>query len=358
MSLRPAPLVALVALGLAIPLASPSSRVAAQERPVEEAEEAGGQTSTDEERRLDELVAQFQRDYLRFTALVQIVPHVPFEDAEGNQAGFDVAAAWLGIGGRLGENVGYFLRGNFARSPSLLEAYVSFGTDDVRLIAGRQKAPFSYEFLTGAANIDFVNRARAVQRLVPGREVGVAVRAQPNGGPLTLRAGVFNATQRQRDANGAPLSQSERGGLLVVGRVQNEVAVGEGGAFVVGANAGYDTPDTSDRVESSGRLLLGADARLRLGALLLAGEYLYARTDERVGISRQEQIGGYVTLGYDLSLDDRVLARLDVFNDTEEVVLGYNRAFTRAASFQLNVVVPLDEFAEPFQALANVQLAF
>ena len=65
-----------------------------------------------------------------------------------------------------------------------------------------------------------------------------------------------------------------------------------------------------------------------------------------------------MTVGYDLSPDDRVLARLDVFNDTEEVVLGYNRAFTRAASFQLNVVVPLDDGAEPFQALANVQLAF
>ena len=227
MSLRPAPLVALLALGLAAPLASPSSQVAAQERPVEEAEEAGGQTPADEERRFDELVAQFQRDYLRFTALVQIVPHVPFEDAEGNQAGFDVAAAWLGIGGRLGENVGYFLRGNFARSPSLLEAYVSFGTDDVRLIAGRQKAPFSYEFLTGAADIDFVNRARAVQRLVPGREVGVAVRAQPNGGPLTLRAGVFNAMQRIANSGGL-VPQSERGGLSVVGRIQNEGGRGAG----------------------------------------------------------------------------------------------------------------------------------
>ena len=355
MSLRPAPLVGLLAL-VAL-LASPSSRVAAQERPVEEAEEAGGQTSTDEERRFDDLVAQFQRDYLRFTALVQIVPRVPFEDAEGNQAGFDVAAAWLGIGGRLGENVGYFLRGNFARSPSLLEAYVSFGTDDVRLIAGRQKAPFSYEFLTGAADIDFVNRARAVQRLVPGREVGVAVRAQPNGGPLTLRAGVFNATQRIANGGGL-VPQSERGGLSVVGRIQNEVAVGGGGAFVVGANAGYSTSDTSDRVESSGEVVLGADVRLRLGALLLAGEYLYSRTDDPVAVLRLGEEGGYATVGVDLSPDDRVLARLDVFNDTEEVVLGYNRAFTRAASFQLNVIVPLDDAAEPFQALANVQLAF
>lgn len=351
MSYRSALLVALVALSFAPPLA-------AQNRPVEEPEEAGGQTQRDEERRYDELVAQFQRDYLRFTALVQVVPQVPFEDTDGNENSFDVAAAWLGVGGRLGENVGYFLRGNFASEVALLEAYVSFGSDNVRLIAGQQKAPFSYEFLTGAANIDFVNRSRAVRNLVPGRDVGLAVRATPNGGPLTLRAGAFNSTQNlSEDRNLLP--QNRRGGLLLVGRLQNETTVGEDGTIILGANASYDTPDTSDEVEAPGRLLLGADARLRLGPFLLAGEYLYERTDEDSNlVDLLDRDGGYATVGYDVTPDDRVLARLDVFENSTEVLLGYNRAFTRAASFQLNAVIPLEDGAEPFQALANIQLTF
>ena len=345
------PLAALLLAALAAPPAD------AQERPVEEADLPGGQTQTDEDRLYDSLVAQFQREYLRFTALLQVAPVVPFEDAEGNQGRIEIAAARFGIGGRLGGGVGYRLQTEFARSPAVLDAYISYGSERVRGIVGRQRVPFSYEALTPAADIPFVNRSRAVRALAPGREVGVEVLAAQPDGPLSLRAGVFNATQRIANSGGL-LPQRERGGVLVVGRVQGAFDVGGGGVLVVGANAGYDTPDTSDRVESSGRVLLGADARLRVGALLLGGEYLYSRTDDPVAVVRLGEDGGYATAGYDLSADDRVLARLDVFNGSEEVLLGYNRALTRAASFQANLVVPLDDAAEPFGVLANFQLAF
>lgn len=125
-----------------------------------------------------------------------------------------------------------------------------------------------------------------------------------------------------------------------------------GGRLVVGANVAYNTADTSDRFDFPSEVLLGADARLRLGRVLLAGEYL--RSDAEGAIND----GGYTTLGYDVSADDRLLVRFDTFNASSEVLLGYNRAFTRAASVQVNVVAPLDDRAEPFQALANFQLAF
>ena len=342
------------ALFLVASLAVPAS---AQERPVEEADLPGGQTQTDEGRLYDSLVAQFQREYLRFTALLQVAPTIPFEEAEGNEGRIEIAAARFGIGGRLGGGVGYRLQTEFARSPAVLDVYISYGSDDVRVVVGRQKAPFSYEFLTSAADIPFVNRSRAVRALAPGREVGVEVQATSASSPLSLRAGVFNATQR-RTAQGAPVSQAQRGGVLVVGRAQGAFDVGGGGALTVGTNVGYDTPDTSDEVEAPGRFLLGADARFRLGALLLSGEYLYARTGEAVRPLPRDREGGYATVGYDLSADDRVLARLDVFEGSEEVLFGYNRALTRAASFQANLVVPLDDAAEPFGALANFQLAF
>ena len=70
-----------------------------------------------EDRRYDDLVARFQKDYLRITTLdpdraVRARSRTPMR----HEAGFDVSAAWLGIGGRLGENVGYFVRGAFERT--------------------------------------------------------------------------------------------------------------------------------------------------------------------------------------------------------------------------------------------------
>lgn len=338
----------------------------AQDRPVEETEEAGGLSQMDEESQYDALVARFQKDYLRFTTLLQVVPTVAFEDVEGNQPGIDVAAAWLGIAGRLDGGVGYFLRGDFARSPSLLEAYVSYGSDDVRGIVGRQKVPFSAEFLIGAASIDFVNRARIVNAVVPGRAVGAQLRATPNSGPVSARLGVFNATQTFA-VNGARLPQRQRGGALLTGRVQAESPL-SGGMATVGANVAYNTPDTSDQVESPGRLDLGVDARVRVGSLLVAAEYLRSRTEEPFIPNGPTGLdGGYVTLGYDLTPDDRVLTRLDVIaiedqESSTEVLIGYNRTLTRAASVQANLVVPVSDagngYDDSLQGLLNLQLTF
>lgn len=337
---------------LVLLLASPGL---AQERPVEEAEVPDGQTQTDEDRLYDELVAQFQREYLRLTALLQVVPIVPFEEIEGNQGRVEIGAARFGVGGRLGGGVGYRLQAEFARSPSVLDAYISYGSQTVRAVAGRQKVPFSYEFLTSAASIPFVNRSRVVRALVPGREVGLEVQATPSGGPFSVRAGVFNASYQEDAEAGRDVLQRERGGVLLAGRAQGTVPVGTDGEVVLGANAAYDTPDTSDRVEVPGRLLLGVDTRVRLGALRLGGEFLYEDVEGAFGGTRE---GGYATVGYDLSPDDRVLVRLDSFRDSEQVLFGFNRSLTRAASFQVNLIAPLDERAEPFQALGNLQLAF
>ena len=347
--------------GLAVVLASASSlsaqgRPTEQDRPTEEAEEGtGGQTALDEERRYDDLAANFQKEYLRFTTLLQIAPDFPFAERENNQPSIGVAAAWLGIGGRLGEDIGYFLRGNLANSPALLEAYVSYGSDDARGIVGRQKVPFSYEFLTPAADIDFVNRARVVRDLAPGRETGLALRLASPAYPLTVRMGVFNANY-DRTLEDTLVTQRQRGGALLAARAQVNLASDPNDRFVVGANLAYDTPDTSDQVDVPARLLAGVDARFRIGPILLAAEALLQRVDDtREGDAE----GGYLTAGYDVSPVDRLLVRLDHLGRSDELLLGYNRTLTRAASFQANLAVPLDDqSADGTRALLNFQLAF
>ena len=332
-----------------------------QTRPIDEPEERGGaRTADDEVRRYDQLVARFQRPYLRFTALVQIVPYVPLEDDEDRpttQAGFDVAAARFGIAGQLDGGIGYQLRADFVREPALLDAFVSYGTRDVRGIVGLQRVPFSYEQLTSAASIDFVNRSRAVRTIAPPREVGAELRLVPGGGPLVLRLGLFNA------AYDYEAGLTSYGGLLFAGRAQLTLGSRTDRQLIVGANGGYETADTSDGHDIPGRVVAGADARLRYGRVLLAAEGLLVRTDDdpyAPYLGRfSDREGGYVTAGFDVTRKDRALARLDLLSRTDpEVLLGYNRQLTRAASLQANAVIPAGDAAGRARLLFNVQLGF
>ncbi len=338
---------------LALVLAAPAR---AQERPIEEDEEGGGrQTLTGEQNRYDSLFARFQQDYLRFTALVQIVPQFPLEDAEGNEGRFDVSTARFGVGGRLDGGVGYRLQTDFAKAPAVLDAFVSYGPGDAaRFFVGRYKAPFSYELLTSAAAIDFVNRARVVRALAPGRQVGASMRVPLAGEALAVRAGVFNAASG-RATDGSFVSQDERGGFLLAARAQSTLQPADGTSLVVGANLAYDTPDTSDALDVPGRLLVGADVRLRAGRFLFAAEGIVEQVEDDAFPDRD---GFYLTAGVDLNADNRLLVRLDEFRGSGEILLGYNLTVTRAAGFQANVILPLDDEAETTQLLLNVQIGF
>ena len=337
-----------------------------QTRPTDEPQEAGGaRTADDEDRRYDLLVARFQRPYLRFTALVQIVPYFPLEDvtaelddaAPRDEAGFHVAAARFGIAGQLDGGIGYQLRADFVRQPALLDAFVSYGTRDVRGIAGLQRVPFSYEQLTSAASIDFVNRARAVRAIAPPREVGIELRLVPGGGPLVLRLGVFN------NAFEGVQGLNEIGGLLVAGRGQLTLGDASDRQFILGLNAGYNAPDTSNRLDQPSVVVAGADLRLRYGPVLLAAEGLIERVefDLRSSFAAPpfDREGGHVTLGMDATSRDRLLARLDLLSDYDpEVVVGYNRQLTRAASVQANAVIPTSDSSGLTRLLFNLQLSF
>ena len=227
-------------------------------------------------------------------------------------------------------------------------------SEAARFLVGRYKAPFSFELLTPAANIDFVNRARVVRALAPGRQVGASVRAQLAGEALALRAGVFNASFN-RTPDGGTVGQAERGGFLLAGRVQSTLRPADGTALVLGANVAYDTPDTADALDVPGRLLVGADARLRAGPFLFAAEGIVEEVADEAFPDRD---GFHLTTGYDLNASNRLLVRLDEFRESAEVLLGYNLSVTRAAAFQANLILPTSDGAEATQALLNFQFGF
>ena len=309
-------------------------------------------------------IARFQTDELRITSLIQVVPRVAFQETEGDQARFQIPRARLGIRGRLNNGIGYGLQTELTRSPALLDAIVTYGTGGLKGSLGLQQTPFSAENLASDAATDFVERARAVRRVSPGRSIGAQLLA--SRGPIGFRGGVFNPTQRT-DVDGVPLSVRDRGGALLMARAENELDL-DAGFIELGANVAYVTDDTSTELESPGELNLGVDARAEVGRVLVAGELLRQRTEAPFVPTQPTGLdGGYLTLGYDLTPADRLLTRLDVIaveggDASAHVLLGYDRRLTRSALIQANLQIPVadagDGLDQPLQALFNFQFAF
>lgn len=325
------PRLALVLLAVALAPATTAQAVPPEDTDALEAEraEAG-------------LLDRFQTDALRVTTTIQVVPVLALEATDAVRSGWTVPRVWIGIRGRLDGGVGYLVRANLASTPSLLDAVVSYGSDDVRVAVGRQMLPFSFEYVTNVDAIDFVRRSRIVRQLNVDREVGASVTARPGGGPLRLQGGVFNSH----------VSPEPAGGLLAVGRVEGAWALGDGGRLVLGANALLDR--APDDLALGTDLRYGADARLEWGRFLLAAEALV----REAALDGADLRGGFVTAGVDLTPRDRVLARLDVLEESVWVVLGATHVVTRHALVQAELDLPADGGPDPAVALAKVQLAF
>lgn len=298
----------------------------------------------------------FRRDDAEFRVgtLAQAFARVPLERAAQADV-FSVPRARLALRATLAGRFGAYVRAELAGQPALLDAEVTARVAPaLRLRAGRFKTPFSYEFTEVTSGTDFADRARVVRALVPGRRVGIEALVGGGARPIELLAGVFNA--RGLDGAGA------RGRLLGVGRVAVHLpasfveATGVRGAF--GANvAAEDGPLPADTAVVAGRTLAGVDGRVRMGRVVVAAEWLreYARrapADDRTGY--------YVTAGYDISLDHRVLARLDRFAGSSDLVLGYNTSLHPAVTALVNVVVPLNDRAGSRRAglVIGTQVAF
>lgn len=326
-----------------------------------------GRTQTDEERLYDRLVARFQREYLQFTALVQVHPSATFGDAGGDasdtEAGFRIRRARFGVRGRLDGGFGYRLQLELGDAPSLRDAYISYGRGVLQADVGRFDVPFSFEELTSGSRLDFIERSRVVNAIAPSRSVGAAARVRLLGEALAVRAGVYNAVDDRLPLGG---TASERDGLLGAVRVESDTDIGIA-RLSLGANAGYESAGDVPEARGVGarvpaRTFVGADARLRAGRFLLGVEALYDESyvsffDDPLFPEPPDpdRFGYHVTAGVDLDADDRVLVRVDHFELSTDLLLGVSRTFTRAAQAQANLILP--DIGDP-RVVVNLQLGF
>lgn len=321
-------------------------------------------SAQDPEPLLDRLAETFKRPYFSVGLLMQTVADFQIERSVAGQNGFSLANARLSVGGELDNGFGYFLQTNFVNTPAILDARLSYRPSDaIRVSVGQFKVPFSYEFLTSDASIDFVNRSQIVSTFAPAWQLGAEVAVGANG-PVGLSAGVFNGNAFQANGNdGNDFLYAVRASLSPV-----RPRAGRGARLVIGANAALSQDDgvalpgvtpsfTGDRT------LLGADARFTSGPVLLAGEVVYARLEPVFGPVRRPW-GFHATGGFMLSSKTQGLVRwdridLDPVSPRDLLVFGFNAWPTRATEIQVNYLVDTDDAAfDHHRLLVNFQVGF
>lgn len=319
----------------------------------------------DDEPEFARLVAQFQRPYLSIGTLLQTVADFQLERSLTGNNGFSVDNFRLKLSGEVDKGFGYVLQANFASSPAVLDAFLTYRASSLVLLqAGQSKAPFSGEFLTPASTIDFVNRSQVVTALAPGRQIGAQLQIARPDASLGIRLGVSNG-------NGTAPNGNDSGHLLYVARIFAAPDLGDGDRrLTLGVNVGRSEDQgaafgSGFRTSFTGtRTLFGADLRMTAGRQLLAGEIIVANLDPTPGPA-VDPWGWHLTAGR--MFTDRVqgLVRWDAFDADDLtgrrdlIVLGVNVWPTQVTEFQFNYLVDLDaaDF-DNHQLLINMQFGF
>ena len=316
---------------------------------------------------LDELRSTFQKKYLTLGALLQTTADFQFDRSQPGQNGFSIANMRLRLSGEFDQGFGYLLQTNFTKSPAILDAKMYYRlTPDMIIDGGLFKAPFSRELLTGAGNLDFVNRSRVVTVLSPARQIGVQLRGDAAEGSLNYGFGVFNGNSFAGNVN-------DSDELMFVARLALLPAAFSGpepnDQLEVAINLAYSEDDNAALGGgflpgfSGNRGLFGLDARYTRGRLLVAAEMIAARLDPDVG-SRQEPFGWHITGGYMLTPTSQLLFRWDrldgddIQDRTDLLILGYNLWPTTPTQMRVNYVIPTDGDVANHQLLVGAQLSF
>jgi len=313
----------------------------------------------------EQLKNNFKKSYLSLGALLQTVGDFQIDRSLLGNNGFNISNFRMLVYGDLDKSFGYFLQTNFLKSPAILDAklYYQF-SQSFAIDAGLFKAPFSAEFLTGAANIDFVNRAQVVTLLAPGRQIGVQLRGWIGQKLISYRVGLFNG-------NGFDGNNNDNNKFLYAGRLAFQpVLSDQASRLEFGFNLAYSEDDNATIGGgfvpgfNGERVLIGGDTRWTLGKYLISSEIIYGKLDPSPGPS-SDMIGFHTTLGFMLNDKNQLLFRADSFDpdrlgaDSHLIIFGYNYWPTQVTEVQVNYIINTDDTdIDHHQVLINAQVSF
>ena len=126
-------------------------------------------------------------------------------DVEGDSdADLDLARRRVGVKGKVGSRVEFEVEREIDADGRWRDVFADVrASRALQVRAGHFKVPFSREQLTGAGDLDFIDRSRAADLLAPGRGAGVEVHGRVARRVLGYQAGVFVRDGTRRDASAA-----------------------------------------------------------------------------------------------------------------------------------------------------------
>ncbi len=298
---------------------------------------------SDDEPEYEEFIKNFKKDYFTLEMLFQVVADFQPERTFIGNNGFTLSNMRLRLLGNLDENFNYFFQASFIVSPLLLDASIGYKFSDAfRLNAGQFKAPFSKEFLTYAANIDFVNRARATALLSPRRDIGLELSGKFASNLIEYKAGIFNG-------NGPNNVFNDNNSFLYVARIAASPHT-DNNRYEFGLNAGYSNNSNQGVLTKSfngKKTFLGGDIRAEIHNFLFSTEIVMNKLDGKIDSleSNKEPYGYHVTLGYKPFQKHQFLLRYEnlttdgIIEDSDLYILGYNFWPTSATEIQFNYII-------------------
>lgn len=294
----------------------------------------------------------FQKKYFSIGLQLQTIGDYQGERVSGKN-GFILQNARLKIYGEFDEGFGYYLQTNFVNTRSVLDAFVYHKFSDLlRVDVGQYRVPYSYEYLTSSAALDFVYRSQASNTLSPKRQVGVTLRSNFTS-ELNLSAGIYNG-------NGTNTT-NDNNFFMYVSRLAYTPKL-TNGKLILAGSAAYSKDESDDG--RLNRLMFGGDVRFENQYLILSSEFSQQELEDPADILAKTN-GYHVTAGYKINKYFQVLGRYDVLNfegdelDNKLIIAGLNFMPTDIARFQFNYVVNSDDSKiEHNQILLSAQAAF
>ncbi len=210
---------------------------------------------------------------------------------------FDVRRARLDVKGNIGSKVGYRLQVDFAGTPRILDAYVTWKICDYAgMQVGQFKVPFSLENPYSPTALETMDNSLVVTALAGyadvanisanGRDIGLGFNGnflkRDGFSIINWSVGVFNGAGINRMDNN---KQKDFSGILTINPIKNL-------SLAAYHYNGWGYRTVGDEGENFRRIRSGGGAKYDDGRWLARSEYIWGKTG---GLHSQ---GAYAVLGY------------------------------------------------------------
>lgn len=305
----------------------------------------------------DELTDLIKSEIFSVGALNQVV--YEYQSSDPNLNSFSIATTRLNFRGKLDGDFSYYLQFDFTKSPSVLDAFMAYTPRPwLGVKVGAFKSPFSREYLTSAAKIDFVNRSFAVNAFAPKRQIGFEVYGWVVPNRLKYQAGVFNGDGITKNYN-MNTKMMKAGRLSFYPQLSDKINLFELGVNgVVNDQSSSYLPDPGSFTQSAA---FGADVRIEIEKGFFAAELLSASLENQKN-DQKDGSGYQVTGAYNANSILQLLLRFESLTPMgsdeamQWVIPGLNLNPTPAAGFQVNYVIPVSGENKSGTLLVNFQI--